>query len=127
MALPLYFGSICWTIVYDTIYAHQDKIDDLQASVKSTAVLFGQATRPILAIFSVAFIASLSLVGHLNGQGLPFYFISVGGASVHLFWQLQGVDLNNRLSCWNRFSSNRDLGFLVWLGIAIDYILALIP
>lgn len=21
--LPLYFGSVCWTLVYDTIYAHQ--------------------------------------------------------------------------------------------------------
>lgn len=23
VAVPLYLGSICWTIVYDTIYAHQ--------------------------------------------------------------------------------------------------------
>lgn len=23
VALPLYAGSICWTLVYDTIYAHQ--------------------------------------------------------------------------------------------------------
>ncbi|KAJ1264807.1 hypothetical protein BS78_08G030000 [Paspalum vaginatum] len=29
--LPMYFASICWTLVYDTIYAHQDKKDDLKA------------------------------------------------------------------------------------------------
>ena len=23
IALPLYAGGICWTLVYDTIYAHQ--------------------------------------------------------------------------------------------------------
>ena len=23
VAIPLYVGSICWTLVYDTIYAHQ--------------------------------------------------------------------------------------------------------
>lgn len=26
VALPLYAGSICWTLVYDTIYAHQVRI-----------------------------------------------------------------------------------------------------
>src|SRR4051794_34811917 len=25
--LPLYMGGICWTLIYDTIYAHQDKRD----------------------------------------------------------------------------------------------------
>ncbi len=28
ICLPLYFGSVCWTLAYDTIYAHQDKTDD---------------------------------------------------------------------------------------------------
>jgi 4-hydroxybenzoate polyprenyltransferase len=26
ICLPLYFGSVCWTLCYDTIYAHQDKL-----------------------------------------------------------------------------------------------------
>ena len=25
IVLPLYAGGVCWTLVYDTIYAHQDK------------------------------------------------------------------------------------------------------
>ena len=25
-ALPLYGGAVAWTIVYDTLYAHQDKV-----------------------------------------------------------------------------------------------------
>ena len=28
--LPLYFSGICWTIVYDTIYAHQVLYDNLK-------------------------------------------------------------------------------------------------
>ena len=52
--LPLYFGGICWTLVYDTIYAHQDKTDDVTAGVKSTALLFGEQTRPWLSGFAFA-------------------------------------------------------------------------
>src|SRR6476659_11055302 len=39
-ALVLYAGSICWVIGYDTIYAHQDREDDLLIGIKSTALLF---------------------------------------------------------------------------------------
>ncbi|CAG2182497.1 unnamed protein product, partial [Oppiella nova] len=35
--LPLYVSGICWTLIYDTIYAHQDKADDLMIGLKSTA------------------------------------------------------------------------------------------
>ena len=54
VVLPLYAGGVCWTLVYDTIYAHQDKLDDVRAGVKSTALLFGQDTRPWLSVFAAA-------------------------------------------------------------------------
>jgi 4-hydroxybenzoate polyprenyltransferase len=37
-ALLLYAGSVCWTVSYDTIYAHQDKRDDAKLQLKSTAL-----------------------------------------------------------------------------------------
>ena len=37
-AIALYAGSVLWTIGYDTIYAHQDKEDDLLLGLKSTAL-----------------------------------------------------------------------------------------
>ncbi|KAK4058785.1 Para-hydroxybenzoate--polyprenyltransferase, mitochondrial precursor (PHB:polyprenyltransferase) [Microbotryomycetes sp. JL221] len=123
VALPLYAGSVAWTIVYDTIYAHQDKADDVHAGVKSTALLFADKTRPILATFSASFITLLSLSGYLNDQGLAFYLISVGGSSLHLWWQLKTADLETRQSCWKVFKSNRDLGAIVFSGLALDYAL----
>src|SRR5690606_16805640 len=45
----LYLGGIAWTIGYDTIYALQDKEDDVLAGVRSTALLFGARTREWLA------------------------------------------------------------------------------
>src|SRR6202034_3694255 len=47
----LYAGSISWVICYDTIYAHQDREDDALIGIKSTALLFGERTKPMLALF----------------------------------------------------------------------------
>ncbi|GJN88726.1 hypothetical protein Rhopal_001692-T1 [Rhodotorula paludigena] len=116
-------GSVAWTIVYDTIYAHQDKTDDVSAGVKSTALLFGEQTRPILTAFSASFVSLLALSGYLNAQGPAFYALSVGGAAAHLAWQLRKADLDSRESCWAMFKSNRDLGAIVWSGMAVDYAL----
>ena len=41
-----------WTIGYDTIYAHQDKIDDNFLGLKSTAILFGSKTKVALYFFT---------------------------------------------------------------------------
>lgn len=95
----------------------------MQAGVKSTALLFGESTRPILAAFSTSFVGLLALSGYLNGQSAAFYAISVGGAAAHLAWQLRTADLETRESCWNVFKSNRDLGAIVWSGLAVDYAL----
>ena len=45
---PLYLSGVCWTLVYDTIYAHMDKADDTKAGIKSTALLVGKNTKPTL-------------------------------------------------------------------------------
>ena len=45
----LYAGSIAWVIGYDTIYAHQDREDDALIGIRSTARLFGERTKPMLA------------------------------------------------------------------------------
>ena len=47
-AFLLYAGSIAWVIGYDTIYAHQDREDDALIGIKSTALLFGERTKPML-------------------------------------------------------------------------------
>ncbi|THH10556.1 hypothetical protein EW146_g8340 [Bondarzewia mesenterica] len=82
------FGLICWTILYDTIYACQDRKDDIKAGVKSTALLFGDRVRPILAAFGTTFVACLIVAGILNKQGPAFFAVSCGGAAIHISWQL---------------------------------------
>jgi len=61
--VPLYAHGVCWTLVYDTIYAHQDKDDDIVVGIKSTALLFGENTKAYLAAFATTSIGFLSLTG----------------------------------------------------------------
>lgn len=89
--------------MYDTIYACQDREDDVTAGVKSTAVLFGDKVRMILSLFAVGFVACLTITGVLNGQGPWYFVISVGGAAAHVTWQLYTLDFHNKQECDRKF------------------------
>ncbi|KAL6626216.1 hypothetical protein ACP70R_029942 [Stipagrostis hirtigluma subsp. patula] len=67
--LPLYTAGICWTLVYDTIYAYQDREDDLKVGVKSTASRFGDKTKYWISGFGAACIGSLALSGYSTDLG----------------------------------------------------------
>ncbi|OVA00859.1 UbiA prenyltransferase family [Macleaya cordata] len=98
IALPLYISGVFWTLVYDTIYAHQDKEDDLKVGVKSTALRFGDSTKNWVTGFGIACISSLSLCGFNADIGWPFY-ASLIAASGQLAWQIWTVDLSSRADC----------------------------
>ncbi|TBU30646.1 UbiA prenyltransferase [Dichomitus squalens] len=121
-AVVLYFGGVCWTIYYDTIYACQDRRDDIKAGVKSTAVLFGDWIRPILSFFAACFVASLVYAGVITEAGWLYYTITVGGAAACFAKQMLTIDFDNGEQCWQAFKTNGTLvGFLVWAGMAADY------
>ncbi|CAI5501817.1 unnamed protein product [Closterium sp. Naga37s-1] len=114
--LPLYMGGICWTLVYDTIYAHQDKADDITAGVKSTALLFAHHTPLYLSLFSAAAITSLAAAGSAVNLGSPFY-ASLAAAAAHMAWQIASTDYDSREDCYSKFASNWTFGALVFAGI----------
>ncbi|KZT55873.1 4-hydroxybenzoate polyprenyl transferase [Calocera cornea HHB12733] len=119
---PLYAAGWCWTIVYDTIYAHQDKADDLSAGIRSTALLFGARTLPVLAGFSTAMLACLAAAGHAAGLGPAYYALSLGGPALLLARILRTTDWESRQSCWTSFAANTWVGALVAAGIWADYL-----
>jgi len=121
VCLPLYAGGVCWTLVYDSIYAHQDKIDDVTAGIRSTALLFGSHTRSILSGLSLSSLSLISYAGVLNGQGMPFY-MGVGLAAIQLARVLSRTDFESRLSCWKGFVGCGWSGFWIWMGALGDYI-----
>ncbi|XP_025743218.1 4-hydroxybenzoate polyprenyltransferase, mitochondrial isoform X2 [Callorhinus ursinus] len=118
VCLPLYFSGIMWTLIYDTIYAHQDKRDDALIGLKSTALRFRDNTKRWLSGFGVAMLGALSLVGVNSGQTAPYYTaLAVVGA--HLAHQIYTLDIHRPEDCWDKFTSNRTLGLIVLLGIVL--------
>ncbi|KAG8747676.1 Para-hydroxybenzoate--polyprenyltransferase, mitochondrial precursor (PHB:polyprenyltransferase) [Ceratobasidium sp. 428] len=60
-------------MVYDTIYAHQDKKDDPLTGIRSTALLFGDNTRPILSAFAVSTVSLIGMAGLECGMGTGYF------------------------------------------------------
>ncbi|XP_074252477.1 4-hydroxybenzoate polyprenyltransferase, mitochondrial isoform X2 [Saimiri boliviensis] len=118
VCLPLYFSGVMWTLIYDTIYAHQDKRDDVLIGLKSTALRFGENTKQWLSSFSVAMLGALSLVGVNSGQTAPYY-TALGAVGAHLVHQIYTLDIHRPEDCWNKFISNRTLGLILFLGIVV--------
>jgi len=77
-----------WTLIYDTIYAHQDKRDDALIGLKSTALRFRDNTKQWLSGFGVAMLGALSLVGVNSGQTAPYY-TALAAVGAHLAHQIQ--------------------------------------
>lgn len=122
VCLPLYTAGVCWTIVYDTIYAHQDKVDDLRLGIKSTALKFGQHTSTVLSGFSAVMLASLVLSGVQSAQTWPFYS-SVAIVAGHLANQLYTLNIDNPNDCGKKFVSNQRVGLILFLGIVLGNLL----
>ncbi|CAH6882155.1 4-hydroxybenzoate polyprenyltransferase, mitochondrial [Phodopus roborovskii] len=118
VCLPLYFSGVMWTLIYDTIYAHQDKKDDALIGLKSTALLFRENTKKWLSSFGVVMLGALSLAGANCGQTLPYY-AAVAAVGAHLTHQIYTVDIHRPEDCWDKFTSNRTLGILLFLGIVL--------
>jgi 4-hydroxybenzoate polyprenyltransferase len=117
--LVLYAGSIAWVIGYDTIYAHQDREDDLLIGIKSTALLFGENTRPMLTSFYAAAVALIGIAGALAGGRLIF-LLGLAAFAAHLAWQVIRLDVNDPAHCLRLFKSNRDAGLILFGAMLLE-------
>jgi 4-hydroxybenzoate polyprenyltransferase len=118
-ALVLYAGSIAWVIGYDTIYAHQDREDDALIGIKSTAILFGEKTRPMLAVFYTLAVALFAVAGWSAGAGMVFS-IGLFIFAAHLSWQVRRFRIGDPDLCLRLFKSNRDAGLILFAAMVVD-------
>ncbi|CAM9762464.1 unnamed protein product [Ectocarpus fasciculatus] len=118
--LPLYGAGVCWTLVYDTLYGHQDKADDKRLGIRSTALLFGDRTKPILTGFGAASVGLLAATGSAAGLSWPFY-TGTAAAGWHLAWQIYTADLDNPAMLFRLFISNQYFGALVFASIVCGH------
>ena len=118
-AFLLYAGAISWVIGYDTIYAHQDREDDALIGIKSTALLFGERTKSMLALFYALAVALIALAGWSAG-GVVVFVLGLGAFAAHLAWQVARLDIHDPVLCLVVFKSNRDAGLILFAGLVLD-------
>jgi len=116
-ALALYIGGMCWTLGYDTIYAHQDKRDDAAIGVRSTALRLGAATKPAVAGFYALALLGWGAAMLLAGRP-AWQLVLLVPVAVQMVWQIKAVQLDEPASCREIFISNAKLGWLVLAAFA---------
>lgn len=114
--MPLYVGAAGWTVVYDTLYAHQDKADDAKLGLKSTALLMGEHTSTVLSTVSLASVTAFAISGYMLDMAWPYY-VGVAGSAAHMLWQVRTADYNDRESLTRRFVRNKWVGWIMLAGI----------
>jgi 4-hydroxybenzoate polyprenyltransferase len=115
----LYAGSISWVIGYDTIYAHQDREDDALIGIKSTALLFGPRTKPMLVLFYAVAVVLIGAAVALAGGGL-LSWLGLLAFAAHLGWQIVRLDTADPVNCLRVFKSDRDAGLILFAGLLLD-------
>jgi 4-hydroxybenzoate polyprenyltransferase len=117
--IVIYVGGIFWTLAYDTIYAHQDKEDDVLIGVKSTALQFGEITKGWLIGFFILALLSVDAALWLAGASFIAH-MGVAIAALHAAWQIARFETSNSALCLRLFKSNREFGLVIASFLFLD-------
>ncbi|OCX66581.1 4-hydroxybenzoate polyprenyltransferase [Thioclava sp. SK-1] len=120
----LYISGLIWTLFYDTIYAHQDKEDDILIGVKSTALKLGADTPKWLGGFLVVSVALMTaavlvaLLPHADPLTLVLCLCGPWGFGWHMLWQLRQLDIDDPDICLKLFRGSKNAGLIAALFFA---------
>ena len=112
---------VLWAAVYDTMYAMVDRKDDAKLGIKSTAILFGEADRLIIAVMQGMALFALWLAGDEAGLGI-WYRAGLAAAAAFFAFQLWLIRRREPEACFRAFNNNHFVGMVVFIGLALDYL-----
>ena len=115
----IFVANLLWTVAYDTEYAMVDREDDLQVGIKSTAILFGDMDRHMVAALQVLTLMALVLVGQRFELGWPFFLSLVVAAGLFVHQQ-RLIRAREPADCLRAFLNNNWVGAAVFAGLALD-------
>jgi 4-hydroxybenzoate polyprenyltransferase len=121
IAWLLLSAVVLWAAVYDTMYAMVDREDDLRIGVKSTAILFGEADRFIMAVMMAMMLFALHLAGEEAELGV-WYRGGLVAAAVIFLYELWLVRHREPQACFQAFNNSHCVGMVVFVGLALDYL-----
>ncbi len=114
----LFAAAICWTLIYDTIYAFQDIEDDLKIGVKSTAIKFSNNPRLILSSLVVLMSAPIFYLALIQNFGPLFYATIIFALAYELILILK-CDYSDASQCLRAFRHNIVVGVLLLLAVVV--------
>ena len=117
----LYLGNLLWTMAYDTAYAMVDREDDIKIGIKSTAILFGQYDRLMIAVLQVSSLICLYLAGQAFGLGLYYNASLVVSAALFGYHQYLIRECKPD-ECFRAFLHNNWVGMAIFVGVALNYL-----
>lgn len=111
-AILLYLAGIFWTLGYDTIYAHQDRVDDERVGVRSSARALGpHSGAAIKGFYGLATLLIFMALyeGAASLAVLPAIVVIAVG-----FWaQTRRFQIDDPDGCLALFKKNRDQGLMI--------------
>lgn len=116
----LYVVAIIWAVSYDTMYSMVDREDDLKIGVKSSAILFGEHDRSIIAVFQFLFLLALWLIGRDLEFGAIYNYALLLAAALMAYEQYL-IFYREPEQCFRAFLHNHWVGAAVFFGIIAHY------
>ena len=121
VAWLLLTGVVLWAVAYDTMYAMVDREDDIRIGVKSTAILFAEADRAIIAGIQATLMLVLILVGQKLEMGV-FYYLGLAVAGGLTVYQQYLIKDRAPERCFKAFLNNNWFGMAVFAGIFLHFL-----
>ncbi len=121
VAWLLFVATVLWATAYDTMYAMVDRPDDIRIGVKSTAILFGEADRPLIGVIQLLFLVAMLLVGRQLEMG-SFYYGGLLVAAGFGAYQQYLIRDREATTCFKAFLNNNWFGAAIFCGIVLNYI-----
>jgi 4-hydroxybenzoate polyprenyltransferase len=122
VAWLLLIANLLWVVAYDTVYAMVDRDDDISLGIKSTAILFADLDRPMIAILQISFLVTLLLIPRSVELSVYYYF-GLCGATGLFIYQHYLIWSRSREGCFEAFLNNHWVGLSVFLGVVVHYAL----
>lgn len=114
-------ATLLWATAYDTMYAMVDREDDFKIGIKSSAILFGDADRAIIAVMQLMVLLALWLAGTELQLG-SWYRLGLAAAASCALYQQYLIRDRQPDRCLQAFLNNNYFGLAIFSGIALNYL-----
>ncbi len=120
----VFVAVILWTIAFDTYYAMVDRRDDLMVGIKSTAILFGRHDLSVIVLLQLGMLLLMLMAGNYFDRGWIYTF-GLFAAGVYFINQHRVARSREPEACFSAFLNNHRVGMVVFIGLALDYLIEL--